>query len=103
MGGDIKAKKENSNQGEEFFYKLSFNKEFQNDLLRARQQLGLPKVGFTKKEARKIWIDNNAKKMLDFLGIQMHLKKKYKIPASFWWELTDDHIFFNKPFLYKKH
>jgi len=84
------------NAGEEFFYKLSRSREFQQDLIRARKQLGIYEKGFSDPRTReKLWIKNKHADMFGLFGIELHLKEKYKIPTPYW-QFIDDYIFFGQ-------
>lgn len=85
------------NSGVEFFYKLSHKPEFQQDLIRARKQLGISEKGFIDPKTReKLWIEHKDADMLGLLGAELHLKEKYKIPIPYL-PFIDDYIFFGKP------
>jgi hypothetical protein len=81
------------NPGEEFLYKLSGDKEFQQDVYKARIQLRIPPEGYADKEMRHDWLKKHD--VFDLLAIEMHLQKKYKISIAFQYHL-DDYIFFGK-------
>jgi hypothetical protein len=83
--------------GEEFFYKLSLEREFQKDLIYTRRKLGIPEKGFLDPKTRqKLWIDDKRADVLGLLGAELSFKKKYQIPAPYW-PMMDDYIFFGKP------
>ena len=90
-------KGDDTNQGVEFFYKLSCNKEFQKDLIKARNQLYINENGFINPDTRqKLWIEYKKSDMFGLLAIEQHLKEKYKIPEPYR-QFIDDYIFFNRP------
>ena len=85
------------NSGVEFFYKLSLRPEFQQDLIDIRKRLGISEKGYINLETRKkLWIDFKHANILELLGEEIYLKKRYEIPFPYW-QFIDDYIFFGKP------
>ena len=91
------TKDDDTNPGVEFFYKLSLKPEFQNDLVKTREHLGIIPTGYIDPKTRaKLWIEYRKANVIELLGAELHLKIKYKVPTPYF-EFIDDYIFFGKP------
>ncbi|MFA5129732.1 MAG: hypothetical protein WC477_02300 [Patescibacteria group bacterium] len=70
------------NPGEEFFYKLSLKKEFEEDLVIARKKIGIPNAGFTDEDEHLHWMSTPGDPQRTFDTI-FSLREKYKIPITY--------------------
>ena len=82
-----------TNAGEEFLYRLSLRRGFQDDLKKARAHLDIPDAGFASKEDHLTWLEQNMHRMLDVLSVNRSLLEKYKIPLAYYAHL-ETHIDF---------
>jgi len=89
------GKGDGPNPGEEFFYKLSLRQEFQQDILSARKQLGILERGLASEDDRIEWLSANKDKAFNFMGIELGLKERYKIPLEYWIFISE-YIFFGE-------
>ncbi len=90
-------KGDDTNPGEERFYKLWLSPSFKQDILEARKNLGITEIGYREQKTREeLWIKFKKTKILELLGEEIRIKEKYKIPTPYF-DFIDDYIFFGKP------
>jgi hypothetical protein len=83
------AKGDKPNPKDEFFFDLSLNPEFNQDIVDARKKLGIPDGGLTK-ETIEPWFDKPHDSSVIYAFFE---KKKYRIPLAYMTFLYDYVLF----------